>query len=273
MNYVRIYEAFIQDRRCKEAATIGYSERHHIKPRALGGGNEATNLIDLTPEDHFFAHLLLAKIHGGRMWAPVAFMVSGQRKDYKPIKSRKSYGWAARAMAKSRSGRNAPQFDATIYDLKHQDGRRWSGCQPEMHQIGLDKPGANMLVRRRLNSMHGWTMADYQSTEIGRGCRKLSRHPMYRHERHKFRHVDGRTFEGTQFEFHKVCGVSKAAASNLVRGKATTALGWFIDGTEIVQAGRARKWANLKTSLEQNATLSGASGILGFQKESLSGDR
>ena len=272
MNYVRIYEAFIQDRRCKEAATMGYSERHHIKPRALGGGNEATNLIDLTPEDHFFAHLLLAKIHGGRMWAPVAFMVSGQRKDYKPVQSRRSYGWAKRAMAKALTGRGSHQFDHTVYELRHIDGRRWSGCQYDMPSLGMSRPLANILIKGKVRSAFGWMLSDNTITELGRGCRKLSRHPMYRHEQHKFRHVDGRTFKGTQFEFHKGCGVSKSAASNLARGKATTALGWFIDGTEIVQAGRARKWVNLKASLEQNATLSGASGILGFQKESLSGD-
>lgn len=43
-------------------------------PRSLGGGNEPENIVRLTPREHFIAHLLLAKIHGGSMWAALAYM-------------------------------------------------------------------------------------------------------------------------------------------------------------------------------------------------------
>ena len=36
-------------------------ERHHIKPRCMGGGDEIYNLIDLTPREHYIAHMLLAQ--------------------------------------------------------------------------------------------------------------------------------------------------------------------------------------------------------------------
>lgn len=68
MDYARIYREFISDRLAKQPEAPTYFERHHILPRALGGGNESENLIRLTPEDHFFAHLLLARAHGGAMW-------------------------------------------------------------------------------------------------------------------------------------------------------------------------------------------------------------
>lgn len=64
MDYERIYRDFIADRRAKPEPK-GYSERHHIKPRSLGGTDEPDNLINLTAEDHYFAHLLLAKWLGG----------------------------------------------------------------------------------------------------------------------------------------------------------------------------------------------------------------
>lgn len=38
-----------------------YCERHHIKPKCLGGTNERENLIDLFPREHFIAHKLLAE--------------------------------------------------------------------------------------------------------------------------------------------------------------------------------------------------------------------
>lgn len=41
----------------------GYTERHHIIPRSLGGSNDDVNLVDLTPKEHFICHLLLAKYY------------------------------------------------------------------------------------------------------------------------------------------------------------------------------------------------------------------
>ena len=80
MNYIKIYADFLKDRRSKEAALIEsdvYKETHHIKPRSMGGKNTKANLIRLTAADHYFAHLCLAKIHGGRMWVALRFMGFG----------------------------------------------------------------------------------------------------------------------------------------------------------------------------------------------------
>ena len=71
MNYKRIYNQFIADRRAKEHTLTGYTEKHHIVPRSLGGDNSKENLIRLTAEDHLHAHLLLAKIYGGSQWGGV----------------------------------------------------------------------------------------------------------------------------------------------------------------------------------------------------------
>jgi hypothetical protein len=76
MDYKNIYTQFINDRRVKEKSLTGYTEKHHILPRSLGGDNSPENLIRLTAEDHTHAHLLLAKIYGGRMWYPIKKLVS-----------------------------------------------------------------------------------------------------------------------------------------------------------------------------------------------------
>lgn len=75
MNYKKIYENLISSRR--GLTRDGYTERHHIKPRSLGGDDSVENTIDLPAREHFFAHLLLAKIHGGNMWAALAYMSRG----------------------------------------------------------------------------------------------------------------------------------------------------------------------------------------------------
>lgn len=59
--YKRLYKKFIDSRR--NLIRDGYIERHHIKPRGLGGSDESANLVNLTPREHFFAHLLLYKIY------------------------------------------------------------------------------------------------------------------------------------------------------------------------------------------------------------------
>lgn len=79
MDYKRIYDDFIKDRRRKESGLTGYTERHHILPRSLGGGNEPDNLIRLSAEDHIFAHLLLAKAFGGRLWGALLLMMQPPR--------------------------------------------------------------------------------------------------------------------------------------------------------------------------------------------------
>lgn len=38
----------------------GYKERHHILPKCMGGNDDKENLIDLTAQEHYEAHRLLA---------------------------------------------------------------------------------------------------------------------------------------------------------------------------------------------------------------------
>jgi transposase len=59
--YKKLYAKFINSRR--NLIRDGFIERHHIKPKCIGGSNEPLNIIELTPREHFFAHLLLYKIY------------------------------------------------------------------------------------------------------------------------------------------------------------------------------------------------------------------
>ena len=73
MNYQKIYDDLIA--RCQERQSVdGYKERHHIIPKSLGGSNNPSNLVDLTAREHFVAHFLLAKMHGGNQWLSIKRM-------------------------------------------------------------------------------------------------------------------------------------------------------------------------------------------------------
>jgi hypothetical protein len=40
----------------------GYTEKHHIIPKSLGGANNKTNIVKLTGREHFVVHLLLIRM-------------------------------------------------------------------------------------------------------------------------------------------------------------------------------------------------------------------
>ena len=64
MNYEKIYNQIIE--RAKSRNLDGYSEKHHIIPKCMGGGNNKGNLVNLTAKEHFICHLLLTKMLTGK---------------------------------------------------------------------------------------------------------------------------------------------------------------------------------------------------------------
>lgn len=61
MNYKRIHDSIID--RAKNRELIGYSEKHHIIPKCLGGDNSKENLVKLTAKEHYLIHKLLVRIY------------------------------------------------------------------------------------------------------------------------------------------------------------------------------------------------------------------
>jgi hypothetical protein len=63
MDYKKHYKQLVEKYGLEVLPDNGYYERHHILPKSMGGGNEPTNLVYLTPRCHLIAHWLLMKIH------------------------------------------------------------------------------------------------------------------------------------------------------------------------------------------------------------------
>jgi hypothetical protein len=61
LNYQKHYDLLIE--RAKHRAIDGYKESHHIIPECIGGLDIPSNLVNLTPEEHYVAHQLLVKIY------------------------------------------------------------------------------------------------------------------------------------------------------------------------------------------------------------------
>lgn len=62
--YTQLYFRIIEQARSN--ISLGYTEKHHIIPKSLGGTNQKSNMITLSARQHFVCHLLLVKMTTGR---------------------------------------------------------------------------------------------------------------------------------------------------------------------------------------------------------------
>lgn len=105
MNYKKIYTKLIEKAKSRQTTDIITGEIHHILPRCLGGTDDKDNLVLLTPEEHFVAHLLLVKIHKGnnKLIYAANMMTVGSPKHGRS--SNKRYGWLRKQFKEACKGR------------------------------------------------------------------------------------------------------------------------------------------------------------------------
>ncbi len=98
MDYQKHYEQLIAKHGSQDKPE-GYSERHHIVPKSMGGSNDDDNLVYLSAKAHFVAHHLLWRWHRNSSMAYAFHMmcVGQQKLFYKPSAS--AYHEAKSAMA------------------------------------------------------------------------------------------------------------------------------------------------------------------------------
>mgnify|MGYP003661443517 CR=1 FL=1 len=61
MNYQLVHNQIIK--KAKQRISEGYTEKHHIIPKCLGGTDSEENLVKLTAKEHFIVHKLLVEIY------------------------------------------------------------------------------------------------------------------------------------------------------------------------------------------------------------------
>jgi hypothetical protein len=61
MEYLKIYNKIIELAKFRNLS--GYTEKHHIIPKCLGGSNKRENIVSLTPKEHYICHKLLCEIY------------------------------------------------------------------------------------------------------------------------------------------------------------------------------------------------------------------
>ena len=120
MNYENQYNLLIESRRslARSKTNDGHYELHHIVPRSIGGDDDKGNLVLLTPREHYIAHWMLYKMHGGKMKAKLAyafFMMSRNNPNQKRDITARQYERAKQAMRDSCTGENHPNFGKKIW--------------------------------------------------------------------------------------------------------------------------------------------------------------
>ena len=131
MNYQIIYDSLMEKGKARGEIN-GYYESHHIVPKCLGGSDELNNLVDLTPEEHYVAHQLLAKInptHAGLLYAAV--MMCRNRT------TNKLYGWLRRRLSAVRSEKMLAGGSPTY-------NKRW--ISNEIETVLVDKKLADVKI-------------------------------------------------------------------------------------------------------------------------------
>ena len=95
MDWQKHYDRLIKRARNRESEAL--TERHHVVPRCLGGGNEERNLVALTPEEHYIAHLILCRLHPGNQDLVVAvYLMATVANARLPMSDNKAVGWLRR---------------------------------------------------------------------------------------------------------------------------------------------------------------------------------
>jgi hypothetical protein len=157
MDYKKNYDLLIE--KCNNRNIEGYIEKHHIIPKSLGGSDEKENLVALTAREHFIAHLILAKIHGGPMIYAIWRMVCCNRDKIK-VNSR-IYQWSKEEYSKLVTG--IKRTEQQIEVMKENGKKlRWVNNGTDIKRIN------KVELEEYLNN--GWLRGRCDVKPTGRKC-------------------------------------------------------------------------------------------------------
>lgn len=114
MKYAAIYEQLISRARTR-AQINGYTEKHHVVPKCLGGMDDADNIVSLTAREHYIAHQLLVKLYpNNRQLVYAAYAMTWHSKTKGRVGNR-LYGWLKERLSEAR--KNQPPMSGITREL------------------------------------------------------------------------------------------------------------------------------------------------------------
>ncbi len=126
MDYSRIYSLLVN--RAKNRLLDGYSEKHHIIPKCMGGSESPDNIVELTAREHYLAHWMLAKWHKTYKlifaWRSMAMNPLGKRYTSHSFKYGKE-AWAREMADRNRGVKFSPEHIKNLSD-SHLGQEAWN---------------------------------------------------------------------------------------------------------------------------------------------------
>ena len=174
--YTRIYNIIIE--RAKSRKITGYTEKHHIIPKSLGGSNDKENLVFLTAREHFICHRLLPKMLEGESkrkmvfaaWSMTIVNNKNHNRQYK-ISSR-TYEHLKRE--RSEQLRNVPLSEEHVAKLKKARAKQVF-LEETKKKISKSLKGykqSEETKRKRAESLRGQTRTEEQRQRQSEAAKK-----------------------------------------------------------------------------------------------------
>lgn len=199
MNYKLHYEKLIKKAQSRSILKNIYRESHHIIPRSIGGNDEKTNLVELFPEEHLLAHLLLVKIYpcSKSLLYAANMMAHCNGNDSQYRTSTKTYGWLRRKYSKMMQermeGKNNHRYGVSMSDetkKKISESNKgkvcyWKGKKlpKTVREKMSNTRKENGVAAGEKNPMYGKNHSDYTKKKISnnrKGKCVGEKNPMYR---------------------------------------------------------------------------------------------
>ena len=159
-HYWNRYLKFIEWIDSQDTLESEYTEVHHIMPKALGGDNSNDNLIRLPYRAHLIAHWLLAKaIPCRETTSAFRCMIAFQDYRRRPFRVTEVHRLLAK---KFNTGKLNPQYNSTVFTLKHVSGTVATMTKWEFQQKfpELTRQDITSLLKNRSHLVKGWSLKD-----------------------------------------------------------------------------------------------------------------
>lgn len=254
MDYQKLYRSIVEKR--KSAPLSGLVEAHHIIPKCLGGCDDKSNIVKLTPREHFFCHYLLAKIHGGKLWGAYFFMaqpsvksatgvkitsrqyavarekfieymatLSGPKNGHYGKKHSESTKEKISIVRKKYTKKMHPRADLSKKEWVHNNGNLFFGSHFDLaEKTGISHSTLKRVSAGQLFSYKGWSCPESgrQNMRAGENTNTADT------EIYTWISPNGEKITNTRFYMRKNYGLDQSGLSNLVRGYVKKHKGWSV---------------------------------------------
>lgn len=190
--YHKLY--FLLVDRARARIISGYTEKHHIVPKCLGGTDDLHNLVVLTAREHYICHVLLTKMTDGdakRKMIFAAQMMLAKSKNHNRAKINSRLYNTLRSLhahEMSRLHANKIVSDETKKKMSDSAKGRPSGFRGRSHSIESNSKNSiankghtrntDEVVSKIVKSRKGYTHSDETRQKISKGNRGKKMPPL-----------------------------------------------------------------------------------------------